>query len=468
MRRLSSFGVTFFVVPCLLAIAPSRAAHADGDLDPAFDGDGKKTVAFDIGPIKYDFAYDVTEVPNGRLVVVGGAEVGTGNEDFAFAVLGANGALDNSFSLDGKQTLAFNVGPSGQRDDAGTSVIVQPDGKILVCGSAESSTGTYRLVVARLLPNGELDADFGNGGEVLIVPYGVSSVDKRACGAMVLRKNGKIVLPFSSGTGTTAGIVQLEDDGDYDPAFSDDGISDLLNCTNAATQCYLSGVIELADGKFMALGTKWTGSQYDLLFGRYTRTGQLDTTFSGDGQLTITYPTVTTNDTPIAAAVDHSGRLVVLFYAVGGGNHYVVTRITSAGAVDASFGASGFSTVDLADPPASQTVNGLIVQGDGKILAAGYYYDSAKSESDCGVVRFTADAKALDVGFALGGRRPIDFGDEIEQCFGAKSIAGRPVVVGFAQPGSTQDMAIARLTSTHVFADGFESGTTFFWPTTAP
>ncbi len=82
---------------------------------------------------------------DGRIVVAGQSSNRI-NPDFAVARFAANGAPDASFGSGGKLTIDF----FGSFDGA-ESVVVQPDGKIVVGGFATNGSRTgYGLV--RILP----------------------------------------------------------------------------------------------------------------------------------------------------------------------------------------------------------------------------------------------------------------------------------------------------------------------------
>ncbi|MBK6884946.1 MAG: hypothetical protein IPH05_18875 [Flavobacteriales bacterium] len=68
-----------------------------------------------------DFGQSVAIQPDGKIVVAGSADNGT-DDEFAVARYNTDGTLDNSFSADGKVTTAFGTG-----DDYGCSVAIQPD-----------------------------------------------------------------------------------------------------------------------------------------------------------------------------------------------------------------------------------------------------------------------------------------------------------------------------------------------------
>ena len=110
------------------------------------------------------------------------------------ARLTSNGSLDDSFAGDGKSAVDF-----GGDFDAGSSVVVQPDGKLVVSG--------YSYVGAdfgfgRLQPNGFLDTTFGEGGKA-VVPFGGNPDSSQA---VALQPDGKIV---------AAGYSRVAQKGDF-------------------------------------------------------------------------------------------------------------------------------------------------------------------------------------------------------------------------------------------------------------
>ncbi|MFN9753578.1 MAG: Ig-like domain-containing protein, partial [Planctomycetota bacterium] len=124
--------------------------NVDGSLDTSFGTGGKVTTAVGTST---DQGRSVTVQPDGKILVGGYSLVG-GVDDFALVRYNANGSLDTSFGTGGKLTTAIGSGL-----DFGTSVIVQPDGKIVIGGY--SITGNYDFAMIRYDANGSLDTGFG-------------------------------------------------------------------------------------------------------------------------------------------------------------------------------------------------------------------------------------------------------------------------------------------------------------------
>jgi uncharacterized delta-60 repeat protein len=118
------------------------------------------------GRLSFDFGYgddlgsSVAVQPNGRIVVGGVASYRYRTEaDFMVLRLRPNGTLDRTFSRDGKQSVNF----AGRRYDDLYGLSVQPDGRIVAAGM--SAVGYRRddprMAVLRLSSSGRLDRRFG-------------------------------------------------------------------------------------------------------------------------------------------------------------------------------------------------------------------------------------------------------------------------------------------------------------------
>ena len=121
--------------------------------------------------------------PDGKILVAGATHNGT-DWDWYIVRLMPDGALDGTFGTGGIVTTdlrGFN--------DWGTSIALQPDGKI-VFGSKSSNGTDTDFAVARYNPDGSLDGTFGTGGKVF-TPIGSGNDDGSR---VTLQPDGKIVL----------------------------------------------------------------------------------------------------------------------------------------------------------------------------------------------------------------------------------------------------------------------------------
>jgi uncharacterized delta-60 repeat protein len=149
----------------------------------------------------------------------------TNPQRYHIARLNADGGLDTAYATQG---YGFDTG-------IGT-MVVQPDGKVLVAGAFHyyiGATSTTRYYIARLNTDGTLDTSFGppNGGTGLEGTLNGTNAANGTVEAFVLQPDGKIVVGgrfthYSDGTGSTmlrAGIARLNPDGSLDPSFAATG-----------------------------------------------------------------------------------------------------------------------------------------------------------------------------------------------------------------------------------------------------
>jgi uncharacterized delta-60 repeat protein len=143
-----------------------------------------------------------------------------------------------------------------------------------------------------------------------------------------------------------------------------------------------------------------------------------------------------------------------------------LARLGTNGALDSTFGAGGLCSVpfDLGNPQDTDTLNGLALQSDGKILAAGTVQTGdPANDTDFGIARLLPNC-ALDLTFAGDGKAVVHVeaggatGDG-NQGNAVVIHGGRTLVVGTAEKLNVDtDFALARLTSALIFRDGFEHG----------
>ena len=198
----------------------------DGSYDTAFNLTGRQRVAFGGSARAYAMAVDAQD----RIVLAGYTNPGGSetNYDMAIARLLADGSLDASFDGDGRATVAFDIGgASGSNLDIAHALALQADGRIVIGGEVDvSATTTENLDfgIARLTANGALDPTFGSGGRVL-VPFDRSPAGTDQLQALRIDA-GRIVAAGYAVEGdvsVNAALVRLRTDGSRDPTFGNFG-----------------------------------------------------------------------------------------------------------------------------------------------------------------------------------------------------------------------------------------------------
>lgn len=352
--------------------------NANGTLDTNFGNQGQAIVAFDIGGSNDDVVSGLLLQPNGRIVLCGeatGDPSGNGG-DFAVARLLSDGTLDTQFSADGKATVAFDIGPTGQREDRGVRCSLQADGKIVIGGSAAVDANNARMAVARLNPDGSRDTGFNGTGTATIdfgpgLPTGLAFSVRSLAG-------GATLLTGIAASGSTASwtFAQLDANGQLDSTFGNGGTL-VFNPGLAGYSPYEGlDAIVLADRSIVAVGAMALlpgVTNFDYGIFKLTASGALDTTFGSGGGQVIPFDLGGTNaDAAVQIVNDPQGRLVVVGFAQNASSFNTeVVRLTAAGELDPTFGVGGKLAVATAVPPASDLGDqgtALALNADGSIL----------------------------------------------------------------------------------------------------
>jgi uncharacterized delta-60 repeat protein len=271
----------------------------DGTPDPGFGTGGIVKLGF-FG--KGAGANAVAVQPDGKIVVAGFALDATGiNGDLALARLDPDGTLDPGFGTGGLVTT--NLGTEG--DDV-RAVVVQPDGRIVVAGSADED-----IAFARYLPDGTLDASFGHGGST-ITDLGSDDV----ANGVALTPDGSILIAgYTLGPGINRDflLARYRADGGLDATFGDHGTvkTDVSGGDDFAENLTVDG-----QGRIVLVGRATSPTILDMALVRYRPDGTLDTSFDGDGILTVDFHG--RGEFGQDVALDGDGRIVAAGYTANG------------------------------------------------------------------------------------------------------------------------------------------------------
>ncbi len=240
---------------------------SDGSFDTSFSGDGVAT--FDFGEASRGHALAIQN--DGKVVVVGS----TGSS-IAVARLNAGGSFDTTFSGDGKATF---TAPSAS-DMEGWDVALQPDGKIVIVGTAVIGGGE-QFAVLRLNSNGSVNTAFhGDGWSTF--DFGADSVGH----AVVIQPDGRIVVGGSTDTSSAIAVARLDANGSLDTSFSGDGKA-IFDFTWGGDEGW--DVALQRDGKILVAGTATIDGDHLFALVRFQTDGATDSTFGGYGYVTARY-----------------------------------------------------------------------------------------------------------------------------------------------------------------------------------
>ena len=139
-------------------------------------------------------------------------------------------------------------------------------------------------------------------------------------------------------------------------------------------------------------------------------------------------------------------------------------RFSASGVLDTSFGSNGRATIKFSGSADYDTPAALALQGNGKIVAAGFATSSATGapHQDFFVGRWLANG-AIDTGFGDGGSKVTQISTLDNSAYAiAVEPSGNILAGGFdLRPGASQpDFALLRLIgdADRIFYDGFDGG----------
>lgn len=418
--------VTLSLVASLITISPP--AHAAGELDTTFDGDGKVITSFGGS---FDHARAMVIQPDGKVVVAGLTEPGWPAAHFALARFNPDGSLDPAFDGDGKLTTSFLI------HSVADGMALQDDGKILVTGYTTPSPGSANgdFALARYNSDGSLDASFDGDGKLMTDFAGGHDLPK----AVSVQDDGRIVVAGQTGTfpdcncSVNFALARYNTDGSLDATFDGDG----KTTTDLGTSGDIAEAMTLQpDGKIIAAGHTSTA---EFALARYNTDGSLDVSFDGDGMLTTDFAGGTF-DQALAVALQSDGKIVAAGNSTqgGGGGNYALARYNPDGSLDGTFDGDGKVATDFTGD--NEGATSLAIQSNGKIVAVGS--TPAAGGRDFRIARYNSDG-SVDATFDTDGNVVTDFGSNDTVDAVALQSDGKIVAAG-GSPGGTNNFELAR------------------------
>ncbi|MBS1795408.1 MAG: VCBS repeat-containing protein [Acidobacteria bacterium] len=359
--------------------------------------------------------------PNGKILVAGGQLFFDDGTTQRSNVARLNQA-------DGSIDATFNIGAAGANGVGLPSMFLQTNGKILLGGSFTAVNDKARLGFARLETNGDLETNFtpvvGQPGTVK---------------AIAVQPDNKILLggDFYGANGSLRPrLTRLNPDGTTDSTFNPGADVALSDYSVSAIAVQPDGKI-LIGGDFPSYG----GAAGHAGIARLNYDGSLDANFNAE---TLGVSSI---------AVQPDGKIVIggFFTMVNGqSGHNRIARLNPDGTLDAGFTATG-NTCNCG-------VLKVAVQADGKILVGGYFNEFNGTSGINNLVRLNADG-SVDAAFTTAGGTGFD---SIVNDIDIQPADNKILITGgFSNFNGTSRAGLARLQTTGALDGTFSVGAGF-------
>jgi uncharacterized delta-60 repeat protein len=308
---------------------------------------------------EYGFESIVSETfiqPDGKILVSGPFIRYDGYLVTNFIRLMSDGSIDTSCHT----KLGFGFATEIAMDNTGN--------KVYLAGNFTACNSKSRRCLARIFLNGDLDTLF-------VVGDGFNAGVK----AIAVQTDGKIIVggAFTTYDSTLSSrIIRLNTDGSIDTTFNiGTGFNDEVK-----------DIVIQPDGKIVVCGvfTAYNSTASNRII-RLESSGMVDTAF---------HPMLGFNDNVISLALQTDGKIIAggLFTQYNNTLSGRIVRINADGSFDLTFNASqGFS---------NGSVNEIVIQPDGQIIAAGEF-NSYQNQFSKSIARLNANG-SYDYSFAAG------------------------------------------------------------------
>jgi uncharacterized delta-60 repeat protein len=392
-------------------------------------------------------------------------------------VYAQDGALDTSFGIGGKVITSIN------NDERANSLVIQSDGKIVIAGYTFSSISGNDIACVRYNTDGSIDNTFGLNG---VATFDIQSGSDDKSTSIDIQSDGKLVLcGFSDdGSDKSSLLMRLNINGTLDTTFGSSG-KVLTNFTTTGISIrqdeYRVVKVHPLTGNIVAAGTSFsTSTNSRMIIARYTSVGILDSTFATGGKF-ISLPNTLVSSTYLASiedlAIKSNGKISIVGNSLG---YFYLGRLNSNGTMDTSFSSDGFNdnfqgrmfgielnnddsiyfTGDIIPLPQTQAYTGYIdgiggggsiaattydfgttfnaytyaveKDNDGKLLVGGYLQDTSTGQNSFLIGRLLAN-RTRDTSFGNNGFVTTAFTSNDSRAFDLKiQPNGRIVLAGIS------------------------------------
>ena len=397
----------------LASIGLARPAFAAaGGLDPTFGTGGK--VLTDLG--QNSAGAQINAVVSDAALQSNGDILVSGN--FGLVRYLSNGKLDTSFGTNG---LAATTGSAA-------GLAIESNGDYLAVGAGTTSSGVSTFEVTRFTSAGKLDPTFGSHGVVTTTFPGAS--DGAAADTVLVEPDGNILVGGQADVpGTTrnepviteGALALYNSSGTLEESFGSGGIvqstasvgditnlgidaSDDIFVLPAHAEFSPSGELDSGvtaetitasstggDNAFLSAGQSVTATAVgvsrgntDVQVKELNADGSTDSAFDNP-PFTYTGAEFAGHQSPGAVAVQPNGQIVVVGSDFKSTSVFGVARLDTNGSLDSSFGTAGVLTTSFQGDDGATAV---LIQPNGDIVAVGFSENNTTGVTDIALARY--------------------------------------------------------------------------------
>ncbi len=341
-----------------------------GVLDNSFGNNGCALV--DVIPNQFDNAYSLALQPDGKILACGLSESYPVRTDFCLVRLTTDGEPDLTFNASGAVTFALNRYISSSSQDFKVNIL--PDGRIL-CLTPVSAPDSIHVNAAFLcyLPDGALDLTFGVNG---VAPLYEMNESISATG-FAIQPDGKILACGSLHNQNKFFVARFQANGTIDTAFAASGTFSANISQQFFTVC--NDVALAPDGGVLACGYYYTNSaKVELWLLKLNENGSPELDFGTGGWVKTPFfidnSPISIQDGFMA--IGPGGTIILGGELLNNTPSWMfadlaLIRFLPNGSIDSTFGTNGYVFTET-DPPSNTHCNGIALNNSGdKILVFG-------------------------------------------------------------------------------------------------
>ena len=288
---------------------------------------------------------------------------GTGQGAVLVMRLTAGGQVDTTFGTNGLTTIAVN--------GTGQSMVLQPDGRILV-GASDLNVQGRPMVVSRLTPDGAIDPTFGTSGSTEVIFWNPVEASSAGVSGLAVTPSGEIVgsghVDYIGGDGHgSAGVFRLTSSGQLDPSYGTAGGVEVAfrNPDGSLVSWFPSAMTLDADGRATVTADGSPAAGNAILTVRLTAAGVPDPSFGAAGDGRVVIPGASGGEDTTCGAAASGGN-----FTVGAGASFA--QLLPDGTPNASFAPGGITNIAT---PANLAINTVVLPNAQTAVLAGVAVD---------------------------------------------------------------------------------------------